>query len=459
MTLLPALRGFGADRADAVTVAGGTLSSEALLGCVTAVADRIRGAVAVAVDGTPTLETVVGMLGAVHAGVPLVPLPPDADECERGRILRQSGATVLLGRNRSGTHRLPTVPVDLRERSSTPHPEPAPGTDAVILYTGGAGGPSRGVRISRRAIAADLDLLADAWRWNEEDVVVQGAPLFRAYGLVVGLLGALRVGSRFVHLDRNAAAGPVGTMYLGLPEQWAKIALNARWARSLSAARILISADAPLACAVAERLRLLTSHTPVQAYGTTETLIALTGRADDPTVAGAVGTPLPGVETRVLDREARPVPADGESVGELSICGPTLFSGYVEGGRGHAAGHWHATGDLATVAADGSYRIIGRRGLDVLHCRGRRMHAGQIEEALLSHPGVREAAVVGTPHDALGEQVTAYVVAEGLTAQVLIDHVGRYLSAGQRPRRVHFVDELPRSALGRIRKSLLIAAG
>ncbi|MEH0973680.1 AMP-binding protein [Micromonospora sp. CPCC 205546] len=458
MTLLPALRGFGADRADAVVVAGDTLSSEALLGCVTAVADRIKGAVAVAVEATPSLETVVGMLGALHAGVPLVPLPPGADECERGRILRQSRATVLLGRGRCDDHPLPTVPVDLRQRSSTHHPEPAPGTDAVILYTGGAGGPPRGVRISRRAIAANLDLLADAWRWSPEDVVVQQAPLFRAYGLVIGLLGALRAGSRFVHLDR-AAARPLGTMYLALPEQWARVALDVRRARSLSAARILISADAPLASAVAERLRLLTSHTPVQAYGTTETLVALTGRADGRTVAGAVGTPLPGVQTRVLDREARPVPADGESVGELSVCGPTLFSGYVGAGQGIGAGHWHATGDLVSVAADGSYRVIGRCGLDVVHSRGRRVHAGQIEEALLSHPGVRDAAVVGTPHDGLGEQVTAYVVAEGLTAQMLIDHVGRYLSAGQRPRRVHFVDELPRSALGRIRKSLLIAAG
>ncbi|MER7335064.1 MULTISPECIES: AMP-binding protein [unclassified Micromonospora] len=460
MTLLPALRGSGADRADAVRVAGGALSSEALLGCVTAVADRIRGAGVVAVDATPTLETVVGMLGAVHAGVPLVPLPPGAEQGERNRILRQSGTTVVLGAGPPGSDRLPTVPVDLRQRSSTHHPEPEPGADAVILYTGGAGGPSRGVRISRRAIAADLDLLADAWRWSAEDVVVQGAPLFRAYGLVVGLLGALRVGSRFIQLDRNACAGPTGTMYLALPAQWARIARNGPWARSLAAARILISADAPLATAVAERLRLFTSHAPVQAYGTTETLIAVTGRADGTPADGAVGTPLPGVETRVLDREHRPVPADGESVGELSVCGPTLFSGYV-GGRGRsAADPWHATGDLATVAADGSHRIIGRRRFDVVHSRGRRVHAGQVEETLMSLPGVRDAAVVGTPHPTLGEQVTAYVVAaEGLTAQVLIDHVGRHLSAAQRPRRVHFVDELPRTALGRIRKSLLVDAG
>lgn len=461
MTLLSALRDSGVDRADAVWAAGRTLSSEALLGCVNAVADRIRGARAVAVDATPSLEAVVGMLGAVHAGVPLVPLPPGADSRERRRILREAGVALLLGPGPAVAGDPPTVPVDLRQRSWTHQPEPDPEADAVILYTGGVCGSPRGVRVSRRAIAADLDLLAEAWRWSPDDILVQAAPLSRAYGLVVGLLGALRVGSRYVQLDQGLAAGPPGTMYLASPGHWARISRNCQWARSLSRARLLLSADAPLPPAVAERVRLLTSHTLIQGYGTTETLIAVTGRADAPSAAGAVGTPLPGVETRVLDREDRPVPADGEAVGELSIRGPTLFSGYVdEPGRRRVMGEWHATGDLATVAADGSHRIIGRRRVDVIHGRGRQVHAGQVEEVLLSYPGVRDAAVVGTPHRELGEQVTAYVVAaEGLTAQALIDHVGRYLSAGQRPRRVHFVDELPRSAHGRIRKSLLIAAG
>ncbi|WP_229397830.1 AMP-binding protein [Micromonospora okii] len=460
MTLLPALRGAGADRPDAVRVAGRALSSEALLGCVNAVADRIRGAGAVAVDATPSLEAVVGMVGAVQAGVPLVPLPPGADARERARILRESGASVVLGPAVvAASPRLPVVPVDLRRRSWGQQPEPPPGVDAVVLYTGGTGGPPRGVRISRRAVAADLDLLAEAWRWNREDVLVQAAPLFRAYGLVVGLLGALRVGSRFVHLDRYAAAGPVGTMYLAVPDQWARIARDRPWARTLADARLLVSADAPLPPALTERLRLLTTHAPIQGYGTTETLIAVTGRAGAPGDTGIAGTPLPGVQTRLLDREDRPVPADGESVGELSIRGPTLFSGYVDGPPPPAPG-WHATGDLATVAADGSHRIIGRRRTDVVHSRSRRVHAGPVEEALRSHPGVSDAAVVATPHHALGEQVTAYVVAaEGLTAQALIDHVGRHLSACHRPRRVHFVDELPRSALGRVRKSVLMAAG
>ncbi|MET8909935.1 AMP-binding protein [Micromonospora sp. NPDC004551] len=454
MILLPALRGSGADRPDALRVAGRTLSSEDLQGCANAVADRIRGARAVAVDALPSLEVMVGMVGAVQAGVPLVPVPPAADAGERSRMLRETGVNLLLGAAAVDPG-LPVVPIDLRERTWTTHPDPAPGSDAVILYTGGVDGPSRGVRISRRAIAADLDLLAGAWRWSDEDVLVQGAPLFRAYGLVVGLLGALRVGSRFVHLDRHAATGPPGTIYLALPGQWARIARDAPRARALSAARLLISGDAPLAPRVGERLRLLTSHRLIEGYGTTETLVVATGPA------GAAGTPLPGVRTRLLGRDGRPVPADGESVGELNVLGPALYSGYVARSEpAPPADGWHPTGDLATVDPDGGHRILGRRGTDVVGCRDRPVYARQVEEVLLTHPGVRDAAVVGAPHRTRGEQVVAYVVAAaGLTAQTLIDHVGRLLSARHRPRRVHFVDELPRSAQGRVRKSLLITAG
>ncbi|QLQ35720.1 AMP-binding protein [Micromonospora robiginosa] len=451
MTLLPGLRGSGADRSDALRVAGRTLSAEALLGCANAVADRIRGARAVAVEAEPHLETMVGIVGAVQAGVPVVPLPPGAEAAERHRILRESRADVLLGPTTCDAT-LPLVPVDLRDRSWATHPDPLPASDAVILYTGGVGGLSRGVRISHRAIAADLDLLAAAWRWSAEDVLVQGAPLFRAYGLVVGLLGALRVGSRFVHLDRHATAGPPGTIYLALPRQWARIAGDAARARTLSRARMLVSGDAPLAPAVGERLRVLTSHHPVEGYGTTETLVVLTGPA------GAPGTPLPGVQTRVLDHTGRPVAADGDAVGELSVRSPTTFSGYADRpGSAPPADGWHPTGDLATVDPAGRHRILGPGGTGVVRCGGRHVPTGQVEEVLLAHPGVHEVAVVGAPHRTLGEQVVAYVVAAaGLTAQALVDHVGRLLSAAARPRRVHFVDELPRSAQGRVRKSLLI---
>ncbi|EEP74306.1 LOW QUALITY PROTEIN: acyl-CoA synthetase, partial [Micromonospora sp. ATCC 39149] len=161
-----------------------------------------------------------------------------------------------------------------------------------------------------------------------------------------------------------------------------------RWWKHAGPGRCRGGSWSPLAPAVTERIRLLTSHSLIQGYGTTETLIAVTGRADALRRRHR-WDPLPGVETRILDREDQPVPADGESVGELSIRGPTLFSGYVDGWerRANAAG-WHTTGDLAAVAADGSHRIVGRL-TDVVHSRTCRVHAGQVEEVLLSYPGVR----------------------------------------------------------------------
>ncbi|MEE3921075.1 AMP-binding protein [Micromonospora sp. BRA006-A] len=267
------------------------------------------------------------------------------------------------------------------------------------------------MRISRRAIAADLDLLARAWHWSEEDVVVQGTPLFRAYGLVVGLLGALRAGSRFVHLDDAGTAGPVGSVHLASPDQWARIALDGHRARPLSAARILVSADGPLARAVAERLRLLTSHRPVQAYGTTETLVALTGRAGDRTVPGAVGTPA-------RRRDARAGPRGPAGAGRRPVGGRAerLRADAVQRVRRRAEPRRRSLARHRGPGQRGPRRHVpdhravrARRGAQPGPADARRADRGGVAEPT----GVRDAAVVGTPHHALGEQVTAYVVAEG----------------------------------------------
>jgi len=460
------LDGSGEDRGDAIIVAGRAFSSEALLGCGTAVADRIQGADAVVIDAQPCLEFVVGVLGALQAGVPVVPVPPDADEGARRRIHRESGATLALARatddRRVGD--LPIVPISLAERSWTRYPEPPGERDAAVLYTGGTSGAPRGVRISRRAVAAQLDRVAEAWGWTGDDVVVQQMPLFRAGGLLVGLLGALRRGSRIVQLGRHdsgpALAAAAGSLYLATPGMWSRVCAEAGSARQLSRARLLVSADSCLPPSVFAQLRLLTSHRVVEGYGTTETLLTIAGRSDGARRAGVVGPPLPGVETRLSEPEPQSVTADGRLVGELSVRSPTLCTGYVgapDGLPGTDSDGWYATGDLAVIEPDGSHRIIGRRATDVVLSRTRLIRGAEVEEVLLTHPGVREAVVVGTPHRTLGQQVTAYVVAgRGVTAQELIDHVGRHLAAYQRPRQVHLVGRLPRSVLGRVRKSLLI---
>ncbi len=150
---------------------------------------------------------------------------------------------------------------------------------------------------------------------------------------------------------------------------------------------------------------------------------------------------------------------DGETIGELQVRGATLFSGYLNRPDATAAAFtpdgWFRTGDVASIDAGGSHRIVGRAGTDLIKSGGFRIGAGEVENALLAHPAVREAAVVGAPHADLGQEVVAYVVADGVGAAELIDFVANGLSRHKRPRRVHLVEALPRNPMGKVQKSLL----
>ena len=203
MTLLAALTGDLADRSDAVRVDGEACSWSDLRERSRAVAARIEGAPAVATCATASLDTVVAVCGALAAGVPLVPVPPDAGPVERAHILRDSGAVALLGAA-PWDDELPRIPLDAGPTTSLPEPP----IDAVglIMYTSGTTGLPKGAILSRRALAADLDALADAWAWTPDDHLVHGLPLFHVHGLVLGVLGALRVGSRLTHTGRPTPA-------------------------------------------------------------------------------------------------------------------------------------------------------------------------------------------------------------------------------------------------------------
>jgi fatty acid CoA ligase FadD36 len=465
MTLLPALSGRYPDRTDAVRVGDSTISWERLSAAAGALAGRLVGAPAVAVDAQPTLATVVSIVAGLFAGVPVVPVPADAGPLERGHVLRDSGATPL-----------DPGEVDLTASGPGVLPEPAADAPALILYTSGTTGPPKGVVLSRDAIAADLDALAGAWAWTAEDTLVHGLPLYHVHGLVLGLLGALRTGSRLVHTVRPTPAGYAaagGSLYFGVPTVWSRIAGDPAAARALSAARLLVSGSAALPVPVFESLRELTGHRPVERYGMTETLITIATRAAGdargagpdqrstvgPAIPGAVGSPLPGIGARLVGEGGAPAPADGETIGELQVRGPTLFRGYLGQPAATEASFtpdgWFRTGDVATVDADGVYRIVGRSSTDLIKSGGYRIGAGEVENALLTHPAVREAAVIGVPHADLGEEIVAYVVAGAVSDRELIDFVADRLSVHKRPRTVHLVESLPRNALGKVQKKLL----
>jgi fatty acid CoA ligase FadD36 len=456
-----------ADVGDAVRIDGVSLSRSDLVGAATSVAERVAGAGRVAVLATPTASTVLAITGCLIAGVPFVPVPADVGVAERRHVLTDSGVQAWLGPVPDEAEGLPHIPVRLHARSWHRYSEPSPDATAMVIYTSGTTGLPKGVLLSRRAIAADLDALAEAWQWTADDVLVHGLPLFHVHGLVLGLLGSLRVGNRFVHTGKPTPAGYAqaraeagGTLYFGVPTVWSRVVADEAAARALRPARLLVSGSAALPVPVFDRLAELTGHQPIERYGASESLITISTRADGERRAGWVGLPVAGVETVLVDDDGAPVPHDGETVGRLQVRGPTLFDGYLNRPDATAEAFdddgWYRTGDVAVVDSAGMHRIVGRESVDLIKSGGYRIGAGEIETVLLGHPGVEEAAVVGLPDQDLGQRIVAFVVGSERNADELISHVAQELSVHKRPREVRFVDSLPRNAMGKVVKKQLL---
>lgn len=461
-SLNPAAVAAGSDIGDAVHIGGTTLSHSDLVGAATSVAERVGGASRIAVLATPTPATVLAITGCLIAGVPFVPVPADVGVAEQSHILTDSGAQAWLGEVPENPAGLPHVPVRRHARSWHRYPEPDPRSTAMVIYTSGTTGPPKGAVISRAAVAADLDALAQAWQWTAEDTLVHGLPLFHVHGLVLGLLGSLRVGSRFVHTGKptpQAYAAAAGTLYFGVPTVWSRVVSDPGSARALASARLLVSGSAALPVPVFEGLAELTGHAPVERYGCTETLITVSTRADGERRPGSVGLPLPGMQTRLVGEDGAPVPHDGETIGSLQVLTPTVFDGYLNRADATAAAvtddGWYRTGDAAVIGSDGMHRIVGRESVDMIKTGGYRVGAGEIETALLGHPGVAEVAVVGLPDEDLGQRIVAFVVGDAEPGE-LIDHVARQLSVHKRPREVRVVEALPRNAMGKVLKMELM---
>lgn len=467
------------DRPDALVVDGRCLSDADLQEATAALAVELAGAPIAAVDATSSLETVVAVVAALRAGVPVVPVPPDAGPHERRHVLSDSGAAVLLVAPERLSEMeapdartdIPCMPVDVSARHhGSPLPRPVGMTEeapAMILYTSGTTGAPKGVVTRRDAIAFDLDALAEAWGWTGSDTIVHGLPLYHVHGLVLGVLGPIRHGGRLIHTGRptpeayaDAVVNGGGTLCFGVPTIWGRVGRSTA-AAGLRRARLLVSGSAPLPAPVFEAVQDRCGHRLLERYGMTETLITLSARAGGTRRAGTVGEALPGMEARVVGDDRRPVSADGRSIGSLEVSGPSLMDGYLGRPEETAASfmddEWFATGDVAIVDPDGMHRIVGRASTDLIKTGGFRVGAGEIETALLDHPAVREVAVVGEPDDELGQVVVAYVVSDGTLGhpEALADWARQRLSAHKCPRRVVNIASLPRNALGKVQKAQL----
>jgi malonyl-CoA/methylmalonyl-CoA synthetase len=442
------------------------------------VAGRVTGAKRVALWATPQTETCIGLLGLLAAGVAAIPLNPKAGESELLHIVSDSAPSLVVAAKGAelppALARLERMPVEEGGANRDLPPEPEAESPALVVYTSGTTGPPKGVVLARRAVSSNLDALAEVWNWSSDDVLVHGLPLFHVHGLVLGVLGPLRLGGRLHHVGRfspEAVCGALaqgGTMLFGVPTMYHRLAdaleIDGSLTGPVRGARLLVSGSAPLTTREHDRIERATGQQIVERYGLTETLMNCSVRASGDRRAGYVGLPLPGIELRLVGDDGSTLDVhDDQTIGEVAVRGPNLFTEYLNHPAGTAAvlrDGWFFTGDVATRAPDGYIRIVGRKNTDLIKTAGYKVGAGEVENALLEHDAVAEVAVIGEPDEDLGERIVAFVVLRGnvqCSSQELTGHVARLLAPHKRPRTVHFVDRLPRNEMGKLLKTKLVS--
>lgn len=472
--LLPAVRAAG--RRAAIQFGHRTLNYAELAQVAATVAREIGSARRIAVWATPSPHTCVAVVAGLFAGAAVVPVNPKVGSRELAHILADSQPDLVLAEPAVQLPpefaAVPRLAVELTRGSGNLPAEPPEESAALIVYTSGTTGSPKGVVLSRRAIRANLDSLASAWDWTDSDVLVHALPLFHVHGLILGVLGPLRLGGTVRHTGRftsQAIAAELAsgaTMLFGVPTMYHRLATDAESdteiANALGQARLLVSGSAALPAVEHQRIARLTGQQVVERYGMTETMMNCGIRAGGDRRPGYVGPPLDGVELRLVGDDGLEIGAnDDETAGEIQVRGANLFSGYLnrpDATDSAFSGDWFRTGDVATRSPDGYIRIVGRKATDIIKSAGYKIGAGEIENVMLEHPAVAEVAVTGEPDPDLGERIAAWVVLiEGATVSrdELSDYVASLLTPHKRPRVVRFVTELPRNEMGKVMKKSL----
>jgi malonyl-CoA/methylmalonyl-CoA synthetase len=410
-----------------------------------------------------SLAAVVANIGALRAGLVVVPANTLYTERELNHIVEdvRPAAAVVDTAARAGwlaAHGAVPVlgPDDLDRRGGDPATVlDAAQTDApaLVAYTSGTTGAPKGAVLSHGNVLANSESVAMTWRWRAEDRLVHALPIFHGHGLCVALYTALATGSSVVLLPDfdpgavlDAAAAHDATLFFGVPTMFHRLAASGR-AGELARLRLVVSGSAPLPAELHHQLAA-DGTAVLERYGMTETLMTLSNPYDGERRAGTVGFPFPGVEAWVDDGT------------EILVQGPTVFAGYWErpaataerfDGQGRLR-----TGDLGSVDADGYVTIRGRL-TELVISGGYNVYPAEVEDVLLGHPAVAEVAVTGTPSEEWGEVVTAWVVADGPPPPLdeLVSYAATRLAPYKRPRLVHFVDALPRNAMGKVQRGAL----
>ena len=353
-------------------------------------------------------------------------------------------------------------------RTCTPEFETVPHSGdglAALIYSSGTTGEPKGAMLTHANLIANIDTLVDAWGFSPNDRLLHALPIFHVHGLIVATGCALMSGARMAFLPRFDVDTvirrlPECTVMMGVPTYYSRLLKTQDFKReSCRNMRLFISGSAPLRLETFTAFEKRSGHAILERYGMTETLMNTSNPLDGERRPGTVGPPLPGVSIRVVDASGKQTPHG--SVGDLQVRGPNVFDGYWrmpdKTAQEFTSDGWFRTGDQATTDADGYVSIVGR-SKDMIITGGLNVYPREVEQVIDQIDGVAESAVVGISHADFGEAVVAVVVSETdneLEEQAIITTVREHLADFKAPKRVFFVDHLPRNTLGKVEKARL----
>jgi len=419
-------------------------------------------------------------LAALKVGTVSLPLNPEYSADELGYYVEDAAAAVLVVDHSTveTAESLYEIYGDLKlldagravETATPAIPTPAinPRTTALMIYTSGTTGRPKGAAITHGNLTAQLTALNEAWGWSASDRLLHVLPFFHVHGLIVALHAALHAGATTVVLPRfapqatlDAIAARRCTILMGVPTIHRRL-VDCPGARDADprSLRLVTSGSDRLPDDLFDAFQATFGHTLLERYGMTETGMLLSNPLRGERRRGSVGRPLPGVAARIAHPDTgEPLP-DGQ-VGEVQVRGANVFKGYWRQPEKTAAAFtadgWFRTGDLGLREPDGYFTLKGR-ATDLIITGGYNVYPAEVERVLLAHPAVAACAVFGCPDAAWGEQVAAAVVlAPGVEAEAaeLVAHCRAHLAPYKVPRLLTFTADLPRNALGKVRKDVL----
>ncbi|MCK0207676.1 malonyl-CoA synthase [Starkeya koreensis] len=432
-----------------------------------------------------SVEAVFAYLGAVRAGGVFLPLntaytPPEveyflgdaqaaifvcdpASEAALAPIAAAQGCPRVLTLDAQGEGTLR----DAADAAGTDFADVPRGPDdlAALLYTSGTTGRSKGAMLTHDNLASNALALVETWRFTPDDVLIHALPIFHTHGLFVAINVTLAAGSSMIFLPKFDPELVLKLMarasvLMGVPTFYVRLLKSPGLTPEAAARmRLFISGSAPLLAETHREWRARTNHAILERYGMTETGMNTSNPYEGERIAGTVGFPLPGVSLRVVAPESGEELGAGE-IGMIEVKGPNVFSGYWRLPEKTAAEFhdgWFITGDLGLIGPDGYVQIVGR-GKDLVISGGYNVYPKEIETEIDALPGVIESAVIGIAHPDFGEGVTAVVVARPdatLDEKSVIDALEGRLARYKCPKRVIFLDDLPRNTMGKVQKNLL----